>query len=245
MTSWLLRRSRRPSATHRLYCFPYAGGSPGVYLPWERQLPELEVWGVLSPGRGKRFDEPPIERVPALVRALLAEAEFRPPYLLFGHSLGALLAFETARALQDADRPGPVALVVSGHRPPHRPHEDQPIHRLAPTQDFRAEAERRYPRRRRSWPRTRSCWRGPMRCCARTWTLSRPTGTSPARRWHAPSRCVSGVADYWSEQDLAGWAEHTDAGCRITMVPGGHHYLLDRPHEVLAAIAARTGGAVR
>ena len=144
MNDWLLRRSRRPEASHRLYCFPFAGGSPGGFLRWENRLPQVEVWGVLPPGRGMRFEEQPYTRVADLVRDLVGAVDFTPPFLLFGHSLGALLAFETARALHAAGRPAPLALVVSAHRPPHMPHGDVPIHSL-PDDEFADEIARRYP----------------------------------------------------------------------------------------------------
>jgi medium-chain acyl-[acyl-carrier-protein] hydrolase len=42
------------------------------------------------------------------------------PYVLHGHSMGALLAFETARALREVAAPPPAALVVSGMVAPAR-----------------------------------------------------------------------------------------------------------------------------
>jgi surfactin synthase thioesterase subunit len=243
VNSWLLRRSRRPSARYRLYCFPFAGGSSGVYLPWEQRLPDLEVWGVLPPGRGKRFEEPPIASVPTLVQALLAEVQFRSPYLLFGHSLGALLAFETARALQAAGRPGPAALIVSAHRPPHRRYEDEPISGWADA-EFQAEVERRYPappelaEDPELLARSYRMLRGDL-------ALVETYRHRPGAPLSCPIAVISGVDDFWSEQELAGWAEHTSAECRITMVPGDHHYLLDQPDEVLKIIGDLTGGGLR
>lgn len=243
MNDWLLRRSRRPTAGYRLYCFPFAGGSPGVYLSWEQRLPEVEVWGVLPPGRGKRFAEPPIPQVPTLVQALLAAVSFSPPYLLFGHSLGALLAFETARALQAAGRPAPAALIVSAHRPPHRPHADEPISAW-PDAEFQAEVERRYP----APPELREdpeLLAQSYRMLRADLTLVETYRCQPAPPLACPIAVVSGVDDYWSEQDLTGWAGHTSADCRITMVPGGHHYLLDQPDEVLKIVADLTGAGLR
>jgi surfactin synthase thioesterase subunit len=243
MNSWLVRRSRRPAARYRLYCFPFAGGSPGVYLPWEQRLPEVEVWGVLPPGRGKRFEEPPIPEVPVLVQALLAEVDFRAPYLLFGHSLGALLAFETARALQAAGRPGPAALIVSGHRPPHQPYEDEPIAGWADP-DFQAEVERRYPAPLELAEDPELLARS-YRMLRADLTLVESYRHQPAEPLSCPIAVVSGLDDFWTEQQLTGWARHTGAECRISMVPGDHHYLLDQPDQVLKIIAELTGGELR
>jgi surfactin synthase thioesterase subunit len=243
VNDWLLRRSRRPDASHRVYCFPFAGGSPGVYLSWERRLPELEVWGVLPPGRGKRFEETPFTRVPELVDALLHEVTFTPPYLLFGHSLGGLLAFETARALQAAGRPGPVALVVSAHRPPHQPYPDEPISGW-PDAEFRAEVERRYPAPP-ELAEDPELLAQSYRMLRADLALVETYRYQPGPALACPITVVSGVDDYWSEPELAGWAEHTSAGCRITMVPGDHHYLLDEPGQVLKTIADLTGGVLR
>jgi surfactin synthase thioesterase subunit len=240
VNDWLLRRSRRPDAGHRLYCFPFAGGSPGVYLPWERQLPQVEVWGVLPPGRGKRFEQIPYTRLPELVRALVADVDFVPPYVLFGHSLGALVAYETARALQAAGRPGPVALIASAHRPPHRPYEDSPITCL-PDEEFQAEAARRYP----VPPELAE----DPELLAQSYAMLRSDlevvenyTFQPGDPLTCPLVVVSGLDDYWSAQTLAGWAQHTVAGCRIEMVPGDHHYVLDAAEPLLAIIEELTAG---
>jgi len=243
VNSWLLRRSRRPAAGHRLYCFPFAGGSPGIYLSWERRLPEVEVWGVLPPGRGKRYDEPPIDQVSELVRALLAEVEFQPPFLLFGHSLGGLLAFETARGLQAVGRPGPEALIVSAHRPPHQPCEEAPISGW-PEAQFRAEVEQRYPAPAELVEDPELLAQS-YRMLRADLAMVETYRYQPAQPLSCPIAVVSGVDDYWSEQELTGWARHTSAGCRITLVPGDHHYLLDQPDPVLKIVADLTGAGSR
>ncbi len=104
-----------------LFCFPWAGGGALPYKSWREPLAErAAVIPVRLPGRESRMSEPPIERMEALVEALAREIE---PYLkgsfhFFGHSMGAGIAFELARALRRAGLPLPASLHVSGARAP-------------------------------------------------------------------------------------------------------------------------------
>ena len=96
---------RRPvSAAHdlrlRLLCFPYAGSSAAVYRPWVEMLgPHIEVCPVELPGRGVRTAEPLLRDMKRLCDSLLESIEALPqdvPLALFGHSMGARIAFELA-----------------------------------------------------------------------------------------------------------------------------------------------------
>jgi medium-chain acyl-[acyl-carrier-protein] hydrolase len=91
---------RRPLAQPRLrlVCFPYAGGSAAVYRRWPALVaPEIEVCAVELPGRGVRFSEPPISDMSTLCDGLATA--LKPlcdgvPLAMFGHSMGARIAFE-------------------------------------------------------------------------------------------------------------------------------------------------------
>lgn len=92
----------------RVFCFPYAGGNPLMFDAWRPELAEVaDVVGM--PVRGGSVDEV-VDAATSAVRAA-AEADHRPVYL-FGHSLGALVAFEVARRL--GDLPELRHLVASG-----------------------------------------------------------------------------------------------------------------------------------
>ncbi|NHC44332.1 thioesterase II family protein [Motilibacter aurantiacus] len=95
-----------------LVLFPYAGGNPGAFRSWRGALGTARSYVASLPGRGKRFAEAPVEGFFELVDLLVDELEpvLRPRYALFGHSLGAYVAYEVARRLPVS----PVALVVSG-----------------------------------------------------------------------------------------------------------------------------------
>jgi surfactin synthase thioesterase subunit len=119
MPDWLLQGEASDSAT-RVFCFPYAGGSPRLFLDWQPELAgDAELVAVAIQGRGPAIDAV-IENSAAAIRAA-AEGDHRP-VILFGHSLGALIAFEVARRL--ADLPQLRHLVASGlSAPPLLPSE--------------------------------------------------------------------------------------------------------------------------
>ncbi len=119
---WLLARRRPERGSVRLFCFPYSGAGASAFAAWAGGLPAgVEVCPVQLPGRETRLSEPALrsmrELIPALARALTPFLD--GPFAFFGHSLGALVAFELARALQPAGL-APVRLFASAHRAPHR-----------------------------------------------------------------------------------------------------------------------------
>lgn len=105
----------------RLFCFPYAGGSVAIFRDWQAGLPSaIEVCPVELPGRGSRPLETPFDALPDLCRALAADLLPRcdRPFSFFGHSVGALIAFEFARQLRREHGLLPASLFVAAHRAP-------------------------------------------------------------------------------------------------------------------------------
>ena len=86
----------------RLFCLPFAGAGVWPFRRWAEQLPDVSLVPVLLPGREMRLHEKPFESMAALIAAL--EREIAPllarPFALYGHSMGAVIAFELARALR-------------------------------------------------------------------------------------------------------------------------------------------------
>ena len=98
-----------------LLCLPCAGASATMYLRWRRLLPRwIEVVPLELPGRGSRLGEDFVEDFDALVSLLCSEHEaaLRGNFALFGHSMGALLAWGIAQRLRATGRPLPRALLV-------------------------------------------------------------------------------------------------------------------------------------
>lgn len=117
---------RPQSAAHLpalLLAVPFAGGNEHVYRPWLPLLPPwLEVQTVQLPGRGRRFhqcNDLSIEQMAAAIVADLPALVANRPWVLFGHSMGARIAFEMLHLLPAALQP--VAVVLSGARAPFLP----------------------------------------------------------------------------------------------------------------------------
>lgn len=112
---------RLGSEAPRLICFPHAGGAASAFLPLARALaPAVEVLAAQYPGRQDRRSEQPVDDMGRLADALTEQVRSRVtgPYVLFGHSMGAVAAYEVARRLAERSLPGPEALILSGRGAP-------------------------------------------------------------------------------------------------------------------------------
>jgi medium-chain acyl-[acyl-carrier-protein] hydrolase len=136
-TPWLVKPKVDADASLRLFCFPYAGGGAVIYRSWSARLPMAEVLPVQLPGRETRLKEAPYTNLLSLVRAtgraLLPYLD--RPFCFFGHSMGALLAFELARELRREYALSPARIFLSGRRAPGIPRQHKGIHSL-PRNEF-------------------------------------------------------------------------------------------------------------
>ncbi|SFE79999.1 thioesterase II family protein [Nitrosomonas sp. Nm166] len=100
-----------------LFCLPYAGANAAMYLRWRKLLPAwVKLQPIELPGRGSRLNESPKESYATLTKSLCDELAPALPerYVLFGHSMGALLAYGITQGLCARKLPPPAALFVSG-----------------------------------------------------------------------------------------------------------------------------------
>ncbi|EAU63806.1 gramicidin S biosynthesis protein GrsT [Stigmatella aurantiaca DW4/3-1] len=105
----------------RLFCLPHAGGSASLFRHWQAELkPDIEVCPLQLPGREARLQEVPLRDMAVVVKHLveLVSQYTDKPYALFGHSMGALLSFELARAMRSQGLAAPMHLFVASYRAP-------------------------------------------------------------------------------------------------------------------------------
>jgi medium-chain acyl-[acyl-carrier-protein] hydrolase len=131
---WVRCPRPNPDAGLRLVCLPYSGGRASAFNGLAAELPgDVELRAIELPGHGRRLTEAPLTRLRPLVEQLtdvLAE-RVRPPFVLLGYSVGALIGFETVREFTRRGWPGPSALFVAAARAPHLRSSRPPLHELS------------------------------------------------------------------------------------------------------------------
>jgi medium-chain acyl-[acyl-carrier-protein] hydrolase len=119
------------SAAHILFCLPNAGGFASTYLTWGVALkPRVRIRPVSLPGRERLHHLAPCRDTDSIVEQILPAiaAELDQPYSIFGHSMGALVAYELTCALRDNGHREPARLFVSAYPPAHVPRRQAPVH---------------------------------------------------------------------------------------------------------------------
>ncbi|KAH7830026.1 putative medium-chain acyl-[acyl-carrier-protein] hydrolase [Monocercomonoides exilis] len=123
--SYLIVPEKRPNAVVRLFCFPFAGGNASTYsAKWSSDLPKsIEYVAVQYPGRQGRSSEPFITDMKELVSQITDALtplikKGNKPYSFFAHSLGTLVAYETALEIRRRKLPMPEQLILSGRGAP-------------------------------------------------------------------------------------------------------------------------------
>lgn len=116
---WFPYYRPKPQARLRLFCIHYAGGGASVFRSWPELMPDqIDICALQLPGHESRLSEDLITNFPQLIETLLPV--FLPyldmPYAFFGHSMGASISFELARALNQSGQKPPAHLFVSGRR---------------------------------------------------------------------------------------------------------------------------------
>ncbi|MEP7049210.1 MAG: alpha/beta fold hydrolase [Pseudomonadota bacterium] len=233
------------TARRRLFCIPFAGGGAATFRGWPKGLPsDVEVLAVQLPGREARLREPAFDRIPDIVAAVtpLIQAAADLPYAIFGHSMGALLAFELALALELGPQPGPEQVFVSGRRAPDEPDPHPPVHAL-PEQAFLDELQLRYgaiPEAVRQEPELLELLLPTLRADIAAIERYAP---STARKLRCPVHVYGGTDDrHPRPAQLPGWQRVAEREVRVRTFAGNHFYLIAQQAALLADIAAHWPG---
>lgn len=220
-------------------CIPYAGVGSGAFHGWKRLAPpDLEVVGLTLPGREWRIGEAPLRTVcdaaSDLMKAVLRMADGERSVALFGHSLGAVLAFELAARLEAFGTKLCSVLIVSGSPDPWSGRrqgsgelEDQEfVDRLEALAGYRHPAL--------EVDEVRALMLPTLRADVEMHETYRPAANVNVS---LPVVALRGDHDLLvSREAVKGWARSTSGQFSCRELPGGHMYLLQRPREVLGVV---------
>jgi medium-chain acyl-[acyl-carrier-protein] hydrolase len=238
-SAWL--HCPRPVAAPRLrlFCFPYAGGVGSIFHHWPAALPaDVEVWALTLPGRGFRLREAPVKRMQPLIQEITREIAplLDRPVALFGHSLGAVVAWEMAHVLAKTETVTLLRLFVSGKGAPQLVPNSPPLHLLgeeellARLRDYNGMPEVVIQN-----PEVRELVVPSLRAdleLLETWEYSeRPP-------LEIPIAAFGGVQDVLIPQAvLDAWGEQTRGAFESHMLPGGHLFIDTHSAPLLEQVA--------
>jgi surfactin synthase thioesterase subunit len=240
-SAWVSCPDPRPDARVRLFCFPYAGAGASVFHTWPALVPaSVEVCLIQLPGREGRLLEPACSELPVLVERLghAVGPWLDRPFAFFGHSMGALVAFELARTLRKGTAAEPAHLFVSAHCAPHLRTRGPLLHRLTDSELLL---------------RLRQLNGTPDEVLASVelMRLLLPTLRADCRLCetyeHSPGEPLAcGVTALGGREDAAvagaeleAWRRHTRGPFDVQMLPGDHFYLHSARTRLLRLIVGR------
>lgn len=230
-----------PQAGVRLFYFPHAGGSAAACAHWQGKLPAwLQVCLVELPGRSWRFAEPLPESLPDLAASLAAELR---PYAavtcaVYGHSMGALLAYEVAKRLEAFPEARLRKLLVSGSAAPsRRKRAIPPVSQYsdADLAQLLVDMEGTLPKVLADadlmsilLPRLRA-----------DYALCENYDDDGSVRLRVPVASFCGDQDIdAAEEDMHFWREVTRGTFSSHVFPGGHFFIMEHEEQLMATLAA-------
>ncbi|MFE2827515.1 thioesterase II family protein [Streptomyces sp. NPDC059271] len=225
-----------------LLCVPFAGAGPSFFHPWrELSAGRWRVTSVELPGRERRILDTPyrnvVEAAKGSIDDIVADLGEGTATVLFGHSLGAVLAYELAHLLTDrgvhVER-----LVVSGSPGPWTQRERRATG--LPDEEFLARVEEFAGFRHEALdhPEMRELILPVLQADCEMHENYVPSTDTPLA---VPVCSLRGAWDgLVTAAEARQWQDATTAGFTYAEFPGDHMYLVDHGRDILDTITAQS-----
>lgn len=224
----LRRYGGGPRSLMRLVCFPWAGGGASAYRRFSFQLPEtIELLAVQYPGREDRYRECPLLRMELIVNHVLDDLIpiFDRPLVFFGHSMGALVAYEVAQALKAKLCREPRMLIISGSGSPDREGSYERCASMASEEEFIDDIQR-FGGTPHEIVDDRQMMRALLPVLRADYEVLDTYACRPATPLSCPLIACAGNQDpSVSREAMEAWQQYTTGPSQVHWFSGGHFYL--------------------
>jgi medium-chain acyl-[acyl-carrier-protein] hydrolase len=232
---WFITFKPKHTAAIRLFCFHYGGGGASIFRQWANDIIEFaEVVSIQLPGREERYNEPLLSDLHVIIDKLCINFTnyTNKPFIFFGHSLGALIAFELARALRKKGMFQPKKLIVSGTKAPQICSNEPFLHKLS-DEKFLKELEKYngIPHSIITDKELISMFLPAIRadfCISETYQYK----IEPPLTY--PIVALGGLDDNtFNKEWLIEWKEQTNDSFKYYFLPGNHFFIKDSYREII------------
>lgn len=227
------------NAEHCLICFPYAGGGASVYSNWHTlKQTGISVWTLSLPGRGHRYHEKPVTSLVPLLEQLIPEVlkiSANKSVSFFGHSMGALIAYELACLLEQKNMLEISKLFLSGRSPVSQQDDEPAYHLLSDTVLMSKLIDMGgIPKEIQEHPEMLQLMLPTLRAdfeLIETWQ-SESSSTSKC-----PIIALAGSDDSRaSVEKMEHWDSHTRSTFKLHEFDGGHFFLSDHQSDIIQLV---------
>ncbi len=235
---WFINVGQQHDAACHLFCFHHAGGGASFFYKWQQYLPaSVNVYAVQLPGRETRHNEPFMTNILRIAEVIAGHLiTLQKPTFFFGHSLGALLAYEASRIMVNSNN-GPQKLFLSAHRSPQYAFKHNQLFTMEDSK-FIQEISKVYEgldERIQSEPMLIELLLPRIKADIQLYNQYKFNALSPL---DIPITVFGGDSDHSvSQEELVGWEEQTSACFNYNYFEGGHFYITTHYIKILEIIS--------
>jgi medium-chain acyl-[acyl-carrier-protein] hydrolase len=227
----------------KLFCLPYAGGSSIIYKKWQPLLPDdIELVAVELAGRGKRSNEPlykdVAEAVEDVYSIITRDIYNAGDYAIYGHSMGAMLAYELAQKIRANNLPEPLHVFFSGRGTPHIKSKREKIYHTMDDKEFQKEILNLggTPKEFFEYPELMDYLLPILKSDFKiSETAVREKNIHPLN--YDITVCTGKQEEELEAEDIHGWMLHTKQLCTVHYFNGGHFFINDEAEKIVDLIS--------
>lgn len=235
---WFFTLKEKPESQIRVIALPFAGGGPSAFHSWHPIFSDnIELIVINYPGRETRFTEKPVndpeEMVSEIVNSLSDYSD--KPFVLFGHSMGAMLAYFVTCELQRKQLMMPEILFVSGMRAPHIASRSEPVKQM--NDEDLVNSLNKYGGMPAELFKNKELLQIFLPIIRADLEMLGRVPVEKSDNVNVPIFAYGGELDQtFTKDDLQQWDQYSDVEFKLHLMPGGHFYINQHRNELLRAI---------